>query len=56
MKKKMKTNRTRKMSILLLAMLLAFTLSGCGASSKNFEAAAELRDKIVELKQQLQQM
>ncbi|MDD7176867.1 MAG: DUF4349 domain-containing protein [Lachnospiraceae bacterium] len=41
MKKKMKTNRTRKMSILLLAMLLAFTLSGCGASSKNFEAAAD---------------
>lgn len=41
MKKKMKTNRTRKMSILLLAMLLAFTFSGCGASSKNFEAAAD---------------
>ena len=41
MKKKMKTNRTRKMSILLLAMLLAFTLSGCGASSKKFEAAAD---------------
>ena len=41
MKKKMRENFAKKMSVLLLAMAIVLTLGGCGASSKNFEAAAD---------------
>ena len=41
MKKKMRENFVKKMSILLLAMTIVLPIGGCGASSKNFEAAAD---------------
>ena len=50
MKKKMRENFTKKMSVLLLAMAIVLSLGGCGASSKNFEAAADTAAPAEEFK------
>ena len=43
MEKKMKTNMKKKLCVTLLAMMMVFALSGCGASSKGFsESAADM--------------
>ena len=46
----MKENVAKKMSVLLLAMAIVLSLGGCGASSKNFEAAADTAAPAEEFK------